>query len=152
MYKEKDILTKKNIHKVAKFLKAACETFKADSEGCCCFKLDSDLALYVGWLDGYNMADNDIIKSKKGRTKASWGTCGYAVNAGIKVRDDADGADFEFLNSPIYNDESGEVWNNDISMRSDLKTIKDYEADAKYFLKEFVSIHNAKERGEVAYV
>ena len=61
---KKDIVTKKNVGKVAKFLKESCEYFKKDGDGCRGLKLSDDLALYVGWSDGYDMADDDIIKSK----------------------------------------------------------------------------------------
>jgi hypothetical protein len=145
---KKSIVTKENITRVAKFLKESCEHFKKDGDGCCGFKLSNDLALYVGWSDGYNMADTDIIKSKEGqRQNGSW-TCGYAVNAAVKVRNDSDCADFDFLDYPFYED--GECWDTGISMKPDI-TDREYRKYARWFLGNFVEITNAHNKGELKY-
>lgn len=145
---KKDIVTKDNITKVADFLEKSCEYFKKDKEGCCGFNLSEDLALYVGWSDGYDMADTDIIKSKEGqRQNGSW-TCGYAVNAAVKVRNDSDCADFDFLNYPFYED--GECWDTGLSMRPN-KTRREYRRDASWFLENFVAMTNAHNKGELKY-
>ena len=107
---KKNIVTKENISKVADFLKEACEHFKNQGEGCYNLPLSEDLVLAVGWSDGYDMADNDIIKSEEGQKQYGDWTCGYAVNAAIKVRNDADCSDFDFLNYPSYKDR--ECWEN----------------------------------------
>ena len=76
---KKNIVTKENIAKVADFLKEACDCFKNEGKGCFNFPLSEDLVLAVGWSYGYNMADNDIIKSEEGqRQKGDW-TCGYEI-------------------------------------------------------------------------
>lgn len=144
---KKNIVTKENIEKVAGWLKTACDDFRLnDSPGCYNFPLSDDLVLAVGWSDGYDMADTDIIKSKEGqRQNGSW-TCGYAVNAAVKVRNDFDCADFDFLNYPCYKD--GECWDSGISMRPD-QTRRDYRRDAKWFLETFVAMTNAINKGEV---
>ena len=111
---KKNIVTKENISKVADFLKEACDHFKNQGEGCYNLPLSEDLVLAVGWSDGYNMADNDIIKSEEGQRQNGDWTCGYAVNAAVKVRNDADCSDFDFLNYPISKD--GECWDNGITM------------------------------------
>lgn len=149
---KKSIVTKENVAKVAKFLKESCEYFKKDNEGCCGFQLSDDLALYVGWSDGYDMADDDIIKSKEGQRLTDgqgrqW-TCGYAVNAAVKVRNDSDCADFDFLDYPFY--ENGECWDTGISMRPDA-TDGEYRKYARWFLKNFVEITNAHGKGELRY-
>ena len=145
---KKNIVTKENITKVAKFLKESCEYFKKDGEGCCGFNLSDDLALYVGWSDGYDMADTDIIKSKEGqRQNGSW-TCGWAVNAAVKVRNDFDCADFDFLDYPFYED--GECWDTGLSMRPDI-TDREYRRDARWFLENFVAMTNAHKKGELKY-
>lgn len=151
---KKDIVTKENIAKVADFLKECADYFKNEGEGCCHFNLSEDLALYVGWSDGYDMADTDIIKSKQSQRAMNgydgkmW-ICGWAVNAAVKVRNDFDCADFDFLNYPYYPD-NGECWDNGISLRPD-QTRRDYRNDAKWFLKTFVSMTNAHKRGEIKY-
>ena len=146
---KKNIVTKENIAKVADFLKESADYFKNQGEGCCHFNLSEDLALYVGWSDGYDMADTDIIKSKEGqRQNGSW-TCGWAVNAAVKVRNDFDCADFDFLNYPYYPND-GECWDNGITMRPD-QTRRDYKRDARWFLETFVSMTNAHKKGEISY-
>lgn len=140
---QKQIVTKENIKRVANFLKEACEDFRDnDAEGCYNFRLNDNFVIACGWSDGYDMADEDIIKSAKGqRQNGSW-TCGWAVNAGIKIRNDFDCSDYDYMNAPIYNDDSGEVWMTDVSMRPDMKT-NDYKREARYFLKSYVAMVNA---------
>ena len=145
---KKNIVTKENISKVADFLKEACEHFKNQGEGCYNLPLSEDLVLAVGWSDGYNMADNDIIKSEEGQKQYGDWTCGYAVNAAIKVRNDADCSDFDFLSYPSYKD--GDCWDNGISMRPN-QTRREYRKDARWFLETFVAMTNAHERGEISY-
>jgi hypothetical protein len=146
---KKNIVTKTNIDKVATFLKESADYFKNQGEGCCHFNLSEDLALYVGWSDGYDMADTDIIKSIEGqRPNGSW-TCGYAVNAAVKVRNDFDCADFDFLDYPYYPND-GECWDNGISLRPN-QTRRDYKRDARWFLETFVSMTNAHKKGEIVY-
>ena len=145
---KKNIVTKENISKVADFLKEACEHFKNQSEGCYNLQLSEDLVLAVGWSDGYNMADNDIIKSEEGqRQRGDW-TCGYAVNAAVKVRNDADCSDFDFLDYPTYKD--GDCWDNGITMGLN-ETSEGYRKDARWFLETFVAMTNAHEKGEISY-
>ena len=145
---KKNNVTKENISKVADFLKDACEHFKNQGEGCYNLPLSEDLVLAVGWSDGYNMADNDIIKSEEGQRQSGDLTCGYAVNAAVKVRNDADCSDFDFLNYPISKD--GECWDNGITMGLN-ETSEGYRKDARWFLETFVAMTNAHERGEISY-
>ena len=145
---KKNIVTKENITKVADFLKEACEHFKNQGEGCYNLPLSEDLVLAVGWSDGYDMKDADIIKSEEGQRQSGDWTCGYAVNAAVKVRNDADCSDFDFLYYPSYKD--GDCWDNGISMRPN-QTCRDYRKDARWFLETFVAMTNAHERGEISY-
>ena len=145
---KKNIVTKESIGEVADFLKEACEHFKNQGEGCYNLPLSEDLVLAVGWSDGYNMADNDIIKSEEGQRRNGDWTCGYAVNAAVKVRNDADCSDFDFLDFPTYKD--GDCWDNGISMRPN-QTRKEYRKDARWFLETFVAMTNAHEKGEISY-
>ena len=145
---KKNIVTKENISKVTDFLKEACEHFKNQGEGCYNLPLSEDLVLVVGWSDGYNMADNDIIKSEDGQKQNGDWTCGYAVNAAVKVRNDADCSDFDFLDYPTYKD--GNCWDNGITMGLS-ETSKGYRKDARWFLETFVAMTNAHEKGEISY-
>jgi hypothetical protein len=94
------------------------------------------------------MADEDIIKSYEGRQQNGDWTCGWAVNAAIKVRNDFDCADFDFLHYPYYED--GECWDSGISIQPNLKR-RDYKRLARWFLENFVNITNAHAKGEVVY-
>ena len=145
---KKNIVTKESISKVADFLKEACDHFKNQGEGCYNLPLSEDLVLAVGWSDGYDMKDADIIKSEEGQRQNGDWTCGYAVNAAVKVRNDADCSDFDFLNYPSYKD--GDCWDSGISMRPN-QTRKEYRKDARWFLETFVAMTNARERGEISY-
>jgi len=146
---KKNIVKKENIEKIAKYLEDACNWFKEDKDGCWNFKLSTDLTLAVGWSDGYNMADTDIIKSKQGqKANGNW-VCGYAVNAAVKVRNDCDCSEYDYLNFPYYPD-TGECWDCGISMSPDLKR-RDYRRLARWFLESFVSITNAYKKGEICY-
>lgn len=145
---KKNIVTKENISKVADFLKEACDYFKNQGEGCYNLPLSEDLVLAVGWSDGYDMADNDIIKSEEGQRQSGNWTCGYAVNAAVKVRNDADCSDFDFLDYPTNKD--GECWDNGITMGLN-ETSEGYRKDARWFLETFVAMTNAHERGEISY-
>ena len=149
---KKNIVTKENIAKVADTLKTACDYFKNQGEGCFNFPLSDDLVLAIGWSDGYDMADTDIIKSEKGQRQHGDWTCGYAVNAAVKIRNDADCSDFDFLNFPIYKDGEcfNECWDNGITMKLN-KTRREYRKDARWFLETFVAMTNAHKRGEISY-
>ena len=144
---KKNIVTRENIAKVADFLEEACDYFKNDGEGCYGFPLSEDLALYVGWSYGYDMADTDIIKSAGGREERNDLTCGWAVNAGIKVRNDYDCAEYDYLNAPWFADD-GEVADTAISVRPNM-TRRDYKREARYFLQEFVAMTNAIKSGKL---
>ena len=145
---KKNIVTKENIAEVADFLKEACDHFKNQGEGCYNLPLSEDLVLVVGWSDGYDMKDADIIKSEEGQRQSGDLTCGYAVNAAVKVRNDVDCSDFDFLYYPSYKD--GDCWDNGISMRPN-QTQREYRKDARWFLETFVAMTNAHERGEISY-
>ena len=144
---KKNIVTKEKIAEVADFLKEACDHFKNQGEGCYNLPLSEDLVLAVGWSDGYDMKDADIIKSEEGQRQSGDWTCGYAVNAAVKVRNDADCSDFDFLNYPSYKD--GECWDNGISMRPN-QTRREYRKDARWFLETFVAMTTAHDKGEIS--
>ena len=145
---KKNIVTKEKISAIADILEAACNYFKDQCEGCFNFPLSDDLVLAIGWSDGYDMADPDIIKSEKGQRQSGDCTCGYAVNAAIKVRNDADCSDFDFLNFPTYKD--GECCDSGITMKPN-QTRREYRKNARWFLETFVAMTNAHKKGEIIY-
>lgn len=145
---KKNIVTEKNIAKIAGILETACDCFKTQCEGCLNFPLSDELVLAIGWSDGYDMADTDIIKSEKGQRQIGDWTCGYAVNAAIKVRNDADCSDFDFLNYPVY--KNGDCCDNGITMKPN-QTRREYRKNARWFLETFVAMTNAHKKGEISY-
>ena len=145
---KKNIVTKEKISAIADILEAACNYFEDQCEGCLNFPLSDDLVLAIGWSDGYDMADPDIIKSEKGQRQSGDCTCGYAVNAAIKVRNDADCSDFDFLNFPTY--KNGECCDSGITMKPN-QTRREYRKNARWFLETFVAMTNAHKKGEIIY-
>ena len=141
---QKTICTKENISAVVKFLKGAVEYFKNGGEGCSCYDLNDNFAIYVGWSDGYDANDTDIIKSEPYKS-GSREMC-YAVNAAVKCRNDYDCADFDFLNYPTYDD--GECWDNAISIDPNATEVY-YKDTARWFLKTYVHMVNALDKGKI---
>lgn len=109
---------------LAKEIKSAVEWLIKAEEGCSTIKLDDTLAVCIGWLDGYDVTDTDIIHSKQSPT--------WCINAGIKAwTSDSMRTDYDFINSPYYED--GDVWNTDVS----ISPTENYEELADYFLKAY---------------
>lgn len=138
---KKNIVTQKNIMKVADFLEDSIKWLKENDMGCCRFKLSSDLALYIGWSGGWDPKDDSVIHSTENPD--------YAIDAAVKIRNDDDWSDFEYLNFPWYEDD-GECWNSSIAPSPKYKR-RDFRQDAKWFLETFVGITNAYKRGELSY-
>ena len=61
---KKNVVTEKNISKIATFIADSVDWLVANDMGCCHFNLSNDLAICVGWQSGYDMGDEDIIKSE----------------------------------------------------------------------------------------
>ena len=114
---------------IKQFIKDAIEWLVDQDQGCATLKLDDRLAICVGWLDGYDENDEDLIHSKEDPT---WG-----LNAGLKVYTSDDmRTDYEFINSPYY--DKGEVVDIDVS----LKPNANLDELADYFIKEYSKLEN----------
>lgn len=87
--------------KIAAFIKESVEWLQKEQMGCCRYKLDDHLAIFVGWSAGYgNEKRNDVIQAKDDPD--------YGINVGIKVWTSDDmWTDFDWLNFPYY--ENGDV-------------------------------------------
>ena len=123
---------------LVKYLKAEIEYFRDGADGCAVIKLDDRLAVCVGWLDGYDPADVDLIHAEELPT--------WCLNAGIKVHtSDSLKTDYEFINAPFYR--SGDVWMTDVSLGYN----EDIKALADYFLKEYKAMKKCEiaEDGEI---
>lgn len=88
-------------NKIAKFIKESVEWLVKEQCGCCRYKLDDHLAIFVGWSAGYgNEKRNDVIQAKDDPD--------YGINVGVKVWTSDDmWTDFDWLNFPYY--ENGDV-------------------------------------------
>lgn len=86
---------------IVKFIKESVEWLQEEQQGCCRYKLDDHLAIFVGWSAGYgDEKRDDIIQAKD---DFDWG-----INAGVKVWTSDDlWCDYDWLNFPYY--ESGDV-------------------------------------------
>lgn len=123
---------------IKQFIKDSIEWLVDQDMGCATLELDDKLAICVGWLDGYDENDEDVIHSKEEPK--------FAINAGIKVYTSDDmRTDYEFINSPYY--DNGEVVSTDVS----IKPNADLDALADYFIKEYESMKdlNMAEDGRI---
>ena len=87
--------------KIAKFIAESVEWLVAEQQGCCRYKLDDHLAIFVGWSAGYGKDKrDDVIQAKDDPD--------YGINVGIKVWTSDDmWTDYDWLNFPYY--ENGDV-------------------------------------------
>lgn len=86
---------------IINFIKKSVKWLQKEQQGCCHYKLDDHLAVFVGWSEGYGEDKrDDVIQAKNNLT--------YGINVGIKVwTSDAMLTDFDYVNFPYYDD--GEV-------------------------------------------
>lgn len=87
--------------KITEFIKESVQWLIANQQGCCRYKLDDHLAIFVGWSAGYgDERRNDVIQAKDDPD--------YGINIGIKVWTSDDmWTDYDWLNFPYY--ENGDV-------------------------------------------
>jgi hypothetical protein len=146
-------ITKGRVNEVAKFLKESIDWLVKEDQGCCHYNLDENFAIYVGWSGGYDMDDANIIKSPTNQEQMEnlytgpW-TCSYAIDAAVKIRNDWDCADYEFLDFPWFEGGDGEVWDNGGAMSPNM-TDADYKREARWFLETYVDMTNAYNRGQI---
>lgn len=95
-----------NKQEIATFIKESVEWLVENQEGCCRYKLDDHLAIFVGWSSGYGTEKrDDVIQAKNDPD--------FGINVGIKVwTSDYLQSDFDWINFPY--EEDGDVW--DMSM------------------------------------
>lgn len=117
-----------NKKEIAKFVQESVEWLVENQMGCCRYKLDDHLAIFVGWSGGYDEEKDDtLIQARDDST--------YAINAGIKVWTSDDmWTDFDWLNFPYY--ESGDV----IDMRMSIAPNDNCEIIAKYLLEMYEEV------------
>lgn len=109
--------------KVAQFIKQSVEWLQETQAGCCHYKLDDHLAIYVGWSAGYDeRRDDSIIQAEDDPY--------YAINAGVKVwTSDYMQTDYDYVNFPYY-----ENWDV-VDMGITISPNEDYEGLAAELLQ-----------------
>lgn len=114
-----------NKNAIAKFVQESVEWLVENQMGCCRYKLDDHLAIFVGWSAGYgDEKRDDVIQAKDNPD--------YGINAGIKVWTSNDmWTDYDWLNFPY--EENGDVWDMGMSIGPD----EDLEWVVKSLLKMY---------------
>ena len=112
-----------NKKEIAKFVQESVEWLVENQMGCCRYKLDDRLAIFVGWSGGYGKEKrDDVIQAKDDPD--------YGINVGVKVwTSDYMQTDFDWLNFPY--EEDGDVWDMSLGVAPNA----DYEYLAKSMLK-----------------
>ena len=114
-----------NKKEIAKFMKESVEWLIKEQAGCCRYKLDDHLAIFVGWSAGYgNEKRDDVIQTKD---------CpDYGINTGIKVWTSDDmWTDYDWLNFPYYANEDV------LDMDCAISPQEDWERVAEYLLRMY---------------
>jgi hypothetical protein len=117
---------------IAKFVKESVEWLQKEQCGCCRYKLDDHLAIFVGWSGGYgNEKRNDVIQAED---DFDWG-----INVGIKVwTSDYMQTDYDWINFPYYED--GDVLDMGLSVAPN----DNYESIADSLLKWYDEVKDLK--------
>lgn len=115
-----------NVADLAQFIKNAVRTLQTSDATNTRYILDENLAVYVGW------SDNDAEASEYGIPNDSGDAVIYA---GVKLRNDADWSDYDWLYYP-YDKETGDVWDNG----SYIAPNEDYDYIARELSKAYQEI------------
>lgn len=109
---------------LAKEIKKAVETLVASENGCSTIKLDDNLAICIGWSEGFDPKDDNLIHSKIEPT--------FCLVVGLKVWTSDDlRTDYDWINFPFF--ENQEVIDTEVTIFDK----EDYEALANWLLKEY---------------
>lgn len=112
-------------NKIAKFVKESVEWLQEMQQGCCRYKLDDHLAVFVGWSAGYGEEKRDDVIQAKDYPD-------YGINAGIKIWTSDDvWTDFDWINFPYY--ENGDV----LDMDCTISPQENWNRVAGYLLKMY---------------
>lgn len=125
-----------SVSKIKKFIEDSVNTLQTTDYTNSRLILDDDLCLYVGYASGFDTED------------------GYAICAKIAERNDADWADFDYLNMPwnTYSDNDGstgvferDVYDTDIEITPG----EDYTQDAQWLADSYDEIRNLLDEGKL---
>ena len=118
--------------KIAKFIKESVEWLIKTNQGCCRYKLDDHLAIFVGWSAGYGDEKRyDVIQAKDYPD--------YGINAGIKVWTSDDmWTDYDWLNFPYYENEDV------LDMDCIISPQEDWDRVTNYLLKMYDEVKHLR--------
>jgi len=127
-----------SVSKIKKFIEDSVNNLQTTDYTNCRLVLDDDLCLYVGYSSGFDTED------------------GYAICAKIAERNDADWADFDYLNMPwnTYNDNDGStgVFEGDVyDTDTEITPGEDYTQDAQWLADSYVEIRNLLDEGKLTF-
>ena len=150
----RDYITKALVEEVANGLKDAVKSLTTTDYTCYRILLkdpytgmeDEDLAIFIGWEDGFDADDEDLYISgaRKLSPNDPW-TCGYAICCGVKVRCDALWTDYEYLDFPRYKEDGELPWCGE----STIPKNADYKSFAKDLLMAYCEIKKGIKKGEI---
>ena len=121
-----------NRNKIKEFIKESVEWLQKEQMGCCRYKLDDHLAIFVGWSAGYGEERRDDVIQAKDYPD-------YGINAGIKVWTSDDlWTDFDWINFPYYKD--GDV----LDMDCAISPQEDWERVTDYLLRMYYEVNHLK--------
>jgi hypothetical protein len=117
------------LNEITKFVKESVKWLQEHQQGCCRYKLDEHLAVFVGWSKGYGDEKRDDVIQAKDYSD-------YGINAGIKVWTSDDmWTDYDWLNFPY--EENGDVWDMGFSIAPN----DNYELVAKSLLDMYYEVN-----------
>lgn len=111
-------------NEIAEFLKDSVEWLIDEQMGCSTYKLNDRLGICIGWQDGFDANDDDVIHSNDEPT--------WAIVAGIKVYTSDDmRTDYDWISYPYF--ANGDTVDTSVSVSPN----EDYDKLANYFIGEF---------------
>jgi hypothetical protein len=120
-----------NRDKIKEFIQESVEWLQKEQIGCCRYKLDDHLAIFVGWSAGYGEEKRDDVIQAKDYPD-------YGINAGVKVWTSDDiWTDYDYLNFPYRED--GEVYDMGMGIAPNdnyedvVQTLIDWYCEARAF-------------------
>lgn len=150
----RDYITNALIDEVANGLKKAVESLTTTDATCYRIILqdpdtgmeDEDLAIFVGWEDGYDADDDNLyITGARKPSPDSQLTIGFALCCGVKVRCDAMWCDYDYLDFPRYKEDGDLPWCGESTIAKD----DNYKALAKDLLTAYCALKNGIKKGEI---
>ena len=150
---KRDYITKALVDEVANGLKSAIESLTTTDATCYRILLkdpdtgmeDEDLAIFVGWEDGYDADDDNLyITGARSWAPDKW-AIGYALCCGVKVRCDAMWCDYDYLDFPRYKEDGELPWCGESTITKN----DDYTALAQDLLMAYLAIRRGLKKGEI---